>query len=217
MTENKNSGKSLKGRNLAWLVATLVLDIILLLVIAFHNAIDHLNPTRLALLRLSSTAALPVFALALSLLIPAHWKAVLVFWRIKQPLPGSQAFSVHGPADHRVDIDQLRKNVGEFPTDERNQNAKWYGLYRLVASDPSVADSHKNYLLFRDIAAVSILLVPFALVALFFMGAGRNNIIASISLFVAQYMVAAFAARATGIRFVQNVLAIHASGKGPTS
>jgi hypothetical protein len=144
--------KTLKGRNLAWLVATLVLDFLVLLVMAFSTAIDDLTPTRMAIIRAILTALLPVPALIFSSLLSADHKAVLVFWRFKYPLPGSRAFSVHAPVDPRIDLAKLEKNVGKFPVSERDQNSKWYGLYKQVDSELSVVDSHKNYLLFRDIA-----------------------------------------------------------------
>jgi len=214
MKENTDaSSKTLKGRNLAWLVATLVLDVLVLLVLAFDTAIQELTLPAIAAVRTSLTALLPVPALLLSSLISADVKAILVFWRIKNPLPGARAFSVHAPADHRIDLAKLKKNVGEFPTDPREQNTKWYGLYKQVASDLSVQDSHKNYLLFRDIAAMSLLLVPALPIAMHFMNVRPQGILTSTALFAGQYLVAAVAARTTGIRFVQNVLAVHAGRK----
>lgn len=214
MTDIKNySSKTLKGRNLAWLVATLVLDILVLLVIAFHTVIDDLTPTRLAVIRASLTALLPIPVLILSSLISPNHKAILVFWRLKHPLPGARAFSVHALADHRIDLAKLKKNVGEFPVAERDQNSKWYGLYKQVDSDPSVVDSHKNYLLFRDIAAMSLLLVPALLLVLYLGGFDSTRMLVSAAWFMGQYLVTALAARTTGIRFVQNVLAVHASRK----
>lgn len=214
MRDTKDYGsKTLKGRNLAWLVATFILDFLVLLVLAFHTTIENLTPTRLAVIRASLTALLPIPVLIFSSLISADHKAILVFWRCKHPLPGSRAFSVHAPADHRIDLSKLKKNVGEFPVGERDQNAKWYGLYKQVDSDPSVADSHKNYLLFRDIAAMSILLVPVVPVVMYFNDVDRTGILICAALFLGQYLIAAFAARNTGVRFVQNVLAVHASRK----
>jgi hypothetical protein len=211
------SSKTLKGRNLAWLVATLVLDVLVLLVIAFHTAIDDLTPTKVAVIRASLTALLPIPVLILSSLISSDHKAILVFWRIKHPLPGARAFSVHAPADHRIDLAKLKKNVGVFPTAERDQNSKWYGLYKQVDSDASVVDSHKNYLLFRDIAAMSLLLVPTLPLVLYFSGIDSTRMCISAAWFLGQYLVTAFAARTTGIRFVQNVLAVHASRKVASS
>ncbi|MDP9607496.1 UNVERIFIED_ORG: hypothetical protein J2W38_007321 [Variovorax paradoxus] len=207
------SSKTLKGRNLAWLVATLVLDVLVLLVIAFHTAIDDLTPTKVAVIRASLTTLLPVPALILSSLISSDHKAILVFWRLQHPLPGARAFSVHAPADPRIDLEKLKKNVGEFPDAQREQNSKWYGLYKQVDSDPSVVDSHKNYLLFRDIAVMSLLLVPVLPLAMYLIGADWTRISISAAWFLGQYLITAFAARTTGIRFVQNVLAVHASRK----
>lgn len=207
------SSKTLKGRNLAWLVATLVLDCLVLLVWAFHTAVEDLTPTRLAIIRGSLTTLLPIPALILSSLISANIKAVIVFWRINYPLPGSRAFSMHAPADHRIDLAKLKKHVGEFPVDERGQNAKWYGLYKQVDSDPSVADSHKNYLLFRDIAAMSLILLLVVPAVMYFNSIDKARILICAIWFLGQYLVAAFAARNTGVRFVQNVLAVHASRK----
>ena len=206
-----NGNKTLKGRNLAWLVATLVLDVLVLLVLAFNSEIQDLTPTAIAAVRTSLVILLPVPALILSSLISADHKAILVFWRFTYPLPGSRAFSVFAPADHRIDLMKLKKQVGDFPVGEREQNAKWYGLYKQVDSDPSVVDSHKNYLLLRDIAAMSLLLVPVLPVAMYFVGVDAPRTLISTTWFLGQYLIAASAGRTTGIRFVQNVLAVHAS------
>lgn len=211
-TEYFSSG-TLKGRNLAWLVATLILDMLVLLVLAFHTSIAELTPSVIAAVRASLTVLLPIPALILSSLISADHKAILIFWRFKHPLPGSRAFSVYARADHRIDLATLKKHVGEFPLGPREQNAKWYGLYKQVDSDSSVVDSHKNYLLFRDIATMSLLLVPALPVAMQFMGVDATRILISAAWFLVQYLVTAFAARTTGIRLVQNVLAAHASRK----
>ncbi len=205
--------KTLKGRNLAWLVATLVLDCLVLLIWAFHSAVEDLTPTRLAVIRGSLTTLLPVPALILTSLLSTNVKAILVFWRIKYPLPGSRAFSVHAHADHRIDLAKLRKHVGEFPIDERDQNAKWYGLYKQVDSDPSVVDSHKNHLLFRDIAAMSLILVLAVPTTIYFSDIDQSSALICGGWFLSQYLIATIAARNTGVRFVQNVLALHASRK----
>lgn len=207
------SSKTLKGRNLGWLVAILILDVLVLLVMAFNTAIDELTPTKVGVIRASLTTLLPIPALILSSLISSDHKAILVFWRRQHPLPGARAFSVHAPADPRIDLEKLKKNVGEFPIVEREQNSKWYGLYKQVDSDPSVVDSHKNYLLFRDIAAMSLLLVPVLPLVMYLNGVDSTRIQVSAALFLGQYLIVAFAARTTGIRFVQNVLAVHASRK----
>jgi len=207
------SSKALKGRNLAWLVATLILDFLVLLVMAFHINVDDLLPAKITVIRASLTALLPIPAMIFSSLISANLKATLVFWRHKYPLPGSRAFSVYAQADHRIDLAQLKKNVGDFPISERDQNSKWYKLYKQVDSDPSVFNSHTNYLLFRDIAAMSLLLVLVLPIVMYFIGINLSPIEVSITWFLGQYLLTAFAARNAGIRLVQSVLAVHASRK----
>lgn len=211
------SSKTLKGRNLAWLVATLILDVLILRVLAFHTAIHDVTPTTIAAVRTSLTVLMPIPVLILSSLISADHKAMLVFWRVKFPLPGSRAFSVYALADHRIDLAKLKKNVGDFPVDPRDQNTKWYSLYKQVDSDHSVADSLTNYLLFRDIAAMSLLLVPVLPIAMYLISVDGPRILISTTLFFFQYVISALSARTTGIRFVQNVLAVHASRKVTSS
>lgn len=214
---NDYSSKGLKTRNLAWLVATLVLDVLALLVLAFHAEVADLTADRLAGIRTALTVLLPVPALILSSLISADLKAVLVFWRLKDPLPGSRAFSIHAPADPRVDLALLAKATGEFPETAREQNAKWYGLYKLVDSDSSVVDSHKSYLLFRDIAVMSLLLVPVLPLALNAVGIGAGHILICTAWFLGQYLLTAFAARTAGTRLIRNVLAVHSARASATT
>lgn len=48
---------------------------------------------------------------------------------------------------------------------------------------------------------------------MYFSGVDAPRILISTAWFLGQYLITAFAARTTGIRFVQNVLAVHASRK----
>jgi hypothetical protein len=207
------SGKSLKAKNMAWLVGTGVVDVIVLLVVAFHKPIADFSPTAMTALRASLGVLLLIPILILSSLLSNDQKARLVFWRWTNPLPGSRAFTKYGPADHRIDLEALRRNIGQFPEDEREQNRVWYRLYKEVHSDITVEDSHQKYLLFRDIAAMSALLVPIVPAALFFFHCALSSIVASGVVFLLQYIATAVAGKNNGIRFVQNVLAIHATRK----
>jgi hypothetical protein len=207
------SGKSLKRRNMAWLIASGILDILVLLVVAFHTSIDDLSTPRMTLLRGSLTTLLPVPILLLSYMFSHDQKARLVFWRWTNPLPGSRSFSTYAPADRRIDLDALKKNIGPFPESEAQQNAAWYRLYKQVQSDVAVLESHQNYLLFRDIAAMSLLLVPIVPLVLFFFRCSTSSVLVSAAFFLLQYFATVIAARNNGVRFVQNVLAIHATQK----
>lgn len=206
------SGKSLKRRNVTWLVATGIVDVVVLSVVAFHVPLDSLT-TQMAAVRSGLTALLPIPILVLSYLIPQNLKAQLVFWRWKNPLPGSRAFSKYAPADPRIDLVALKKNVGSFPETEKEQNATWYRLYKLVQSDVAVIESHQNFLLFRDIAAMSLCLVPTVPIGFLCMGVSKSTALLSAVVFLVQYLATALASRNNGIRFVQNVLAIHSTQK----
>ncbi len=208
-----SSGKSLKARNMVWLVGVGIFDVIILLVIAFHHPIDDFTADKGMALRTGLSVFLPVPIIFLSYLLSHSQKAILVFWRLRNPMPGSRAFSVHAQTDTRIDVDTLKKNVGAFPSDERDQNSMWYRLYKQVENEVSVLESHQKYLMFRDIAAMSLLLVPLVALGLFLFGNTVTAIAWSAAVFAVQYSIAALAARNSGIRFVQNVLCIHSAKK----
>lgn len=205
---------TLKGKNLTWLVAALAFDAIVLWLVANQAPVTELTSAQSLTKRAALITLLPVPALLLSSLLSSNLKAVLVFWRWQYPLPGARAFTVHAPADPRIALDRLRKNVGEFPQDPREQNSRWYALYREVQDEASVRDSHGHYLLFRDLAGVSLLLtlaVPLALLVA--ASASRMVVLGSVAFFFTQYLLAAQAGRVAGVRMVRNVLALHASLK----
>jgi hypothetical protein len=217
VTEAATTGKSLKRRNMMWLVAVGIVDVIALLVLVFHRPLGDFTVDKMAAMRASLSVLLPVPILFLSYVLSQSQKATIVFWRLKNPMPGSRAFSVHAPADVRINMAALKTNVGEFPVDEREQNSMWYRLYKLVENDTAVLESHQNFLMFRDIAAMSLLLVVLAPIALLLAGFSGRTVVWCSAFFLAQYLITALASRNNGIRFVQNVLAIHASRKVTTA
>ncbi|RQS57646.1 hypothetical protein [Burkholderia sp. Bp8986] len=206
----KNRSPVLKAANMKWLVSLAAFDAAVVLLFVAPGLIDA---STLAILRAGSTTALPVLVLLLTGLLSHAAKARLVYWRFTNPLPGSQAFTKHAPADARIDMKALAKNVGALPTDPGEQNAKWYKLYRQVGDDPAVSEAHKLYLMYRDMAAMSLLLIPLVPAALWYAGAPLGSRWLAGALFAAQYVVCAIGARHSGARFVCNVLAVHSTTK----
>lgn len=206
----KSRSDTLKAANMKWLVSLAAFDAAVVLLFVAPGLIDA---STLAILRAGSTTALPVVVLLLTGLLSHEAKATLVYWRIANPLPGSQAFTKHAPADARIDMKALAKNVGALPTEPGEQNAKWYKLYRLVSGDAAVAHAHKLYLMYRDMAAMSLLLVPLVPAALWYAGAPPASRWVAGGLFALQYLVCAIGARHSGTRFVCNVLAVHSTTK----
>src|SRR2546429_9347485 len=107
----------------------------------------------------------------------------------------------------------LAKNIGALPTEPGEQNKKWYKLYRLVDSGAAVTEAHKLYLMYRDMAAMSLLLIRLVPAALWNAGAPPASRWIAGGLFVLQYVLCAISARHSGARFVCNVLAVHSTKK----
>lgn len=207
------SKKSLKSSNLPWLVSLVVLDILVLGVFVFTDLIASVSLTRLTAARAAVTGVLPVAVLLLSAVVPQNIKAMLVYWKIKNPLPGSEAFTRHAPADPRIDMTALKRHVGAWGTEPAEQNSLWYRLYRKVGSETAVVEAHKSFLLFRDMAVVSLLLAVVIPTGFWLTNVEHNAVIFSLFLFAVQYVAAALAARHSGVRFVTNVLAEHSVKK----
>jgi hypothetical protein len=203
--------RSLKTGNITWLVSLALLDIAMLLIFAFPAVIGAASLTLLMSMRAALMMVLPIALLLLLGLVPHNVKAMLVYWKLKNVLPGHEAFTRYGPADPRVDMLALRKNVGAFPTEPAQQNAFWYKLYRRVESEIPVADAHKMYLLWRDAAALSLPLAIASPLLLRWNGASTNASWIACAIFTVQYFLTAVAARHSGARFVCNVLAIHST------
>jgi hypothetical protein len=143
-------------------------------------------------------------------LLPADVKAILVFWRIKNPLPGSRAFSVHGPKDPRVDLTKLASLYGPLPTTAKEQNLLWYKLYKINKMDISVSTSHKQYLLARDVTSMAaIFIIGLGFPALFWGKYPYNW--QYILILLVEFILFALVGRNYGKQFVTNVLAVEAS------
>src|ERR1700730_13674378 len=105
------STKSLKGKNLKWLVACVVFDIALLTLLTHSLSMNDLLGSKILDPRAGLTLILPFPLMLIANAISANNKARLVFWECHHPLPGSRAFTRHGPADSRVDMAVLTQNV----------------------------------------------------------------------------------------------------------
>lgn len=107
----------------------------------------------------------------------------------------------------------LKKNVGTLPDRQTEQNAKWYKLYKQVGNEPEVAEAHKLFLMYRDMAVMSLALVALSPTVLLIVRAASPAPWLAAGLFTLQYLVTALSARWSGIRFVCNVLAVHSARK----
>ena len=205
--------KSLKALNIWWLGLLILLDILILLIFVFPEVLATASFSQVTAGRSALMTMLPIIVLLLSSVISQKHKAVLVYWKTENPLPGSEAFTKYGPADPRVDMDKLKKHVGQWPTDAQGQNTFWYGLYKLVDSAPAVVEAHKQSLRFRDMAAMSIILSVVVPICFAFMLLEAWQFIGGLALFAVQYLICSHTGRHFGIQFVSTVLAEHSFRK----
>lgn len=139
-------------------------------------------------------------------------KARLVFLRWHHPLPGCRAFSRLAPADPRIDLDRLRRTLGgRFPATPEAENAAWCRLLAAAESEPRVLQSHRDFLLTRDLTGLAVIvLVVFGIVSLAFAptwkAAGLYGLILA-----AQYLLVRQAAATYGSRFVCTVMLARSS------
>ena len=143
-------------------------------------------------------------------------KARLVYLKWRNPLPGSEAFTRYAVDDPRVNLDVLRVELGDLPTDPRAQNAQWYRLYREVRDDTTVSHAHKSYLLYRDWLVMSLILaVTLGPIAALTVRSAEASLAYAL-LLLCQCVVVRRAAVTAGRAMVRNVLAIssHPSGRG---
>lgn len=158
-------------------------------------------------LKLMLSLVLPLATLILDGIVTSDFKAVLVYWKWRNPLPGHEAFTVHGQADSRVDMDALEAEHGPLPTDPADQNLLWYRLSKATSDRESVDEAHHAWLLTRDLTNLSFALVIVSVGLAAFLGISGWE---SIVLVCAQgllYVVLSLVAANKGIRFVTTVLA----------
>ncbi|WP_269713920.1 hypothetical protein [Caulobacter sp. NIBR2454] len=140
------------------------------------------------------------------LLSPAL-KARLVFWRWRNPLPGSEAFTRYATADPRVDMERLRKKLGKLPTSPEEQNAAWYQLYKKVSGTAPITDAHRAFLFCRDYAAMAALLSVVLGGVVIWQVRPLQTVLVYLLVLATQYLVVRIAAANAGRRLVTNVLA----------
>lgn len=208
-----NQERSLKSLNMKWLVMLAVLDMIVVLLFVAPEIINDATWNQLAVMRGLATTVLPVLVLLLTGLLSHNVKTILVYWRIKNPMPACEAFTRHGPADVRIDMVALKKNVGALPTDPAEQNKKWYKLYKMVGDDKAVVEAHKMYLMYRDMVAMSLPLIVLVPISLYFSGVTASAVWITAAFFAVQFVACCLGARNNGARFVCSVLSVHSTRK----
>jgi len=151
-------------------------------------------------------AIIPILAIFLSGALSDMGKARLVFWRWHNPLPGCRAFTELVRTDPRIDLPALLRKHGDFPQDPKAQNAFWYRLYRGHKTTRMVWESHKIYLLTRDLTTISAVFAVLFSIGVVAASVSWKTALLYVGALIMQYMLVASAAQSYGNRFVLNVL-----------
>ena len=207
------SERSLKSLNMKWLVLLAAADVLFVLLFVAPDLLNGVTLTQIGIGRVLTTTVMPVVVLLIVNVLPHDVKSMLVYWKPLGMLPGCEAFTKYGPRDPRIDMASLKKNVGALPIETTEQNSKWYKLYKQVPNEPEVQEAHKLFLMYRDMAVLSLPLVALVPLSLNVAGVSNSTLALAAGLFVVQYLLTAVSARWSGIRFVCNVLAIHSARK----
>jgi hypothetical protein len=152
----------------------------------------------------------PLLLFVLNGIISSDFKAILSFWRFKNPLPACRAFSYYADKDDRIDKNYLTSKFGQLPVLPKEQNSLWYKIYKKHQENPVVKKSHKDFLLARDIASVAFLFLIIGGISILFLTAETVRWIYIIYLLI-QFIIFAIVAQNHGKRFVCNALSIETS------
>lgn len=205
------SSKSLKSQYMKWLIMLITADLIVILLFLVPEFSTGASISELGNWKLLITVIVPIVILLVVNVLPHTVKSAFVYWKPLNWLPGTESFSKYAPNDPRISMRALTNHVGELPTEPKEQNAKWYALYKMVENEPEIEEAQKHFLMYRDMAVLSLPFIALAPLWLYFAGAAKAALWSACALFVIQYLLTALSARWSGIRFVTNVLAIHSS------
>lgn len=201
----------IKSENRKWLTGYLFINIVIFTL--FSNVI-HFNLTDadelFSKLRdpkgfISLTAA--ILIIGLEGIFKNGIKEFLVFWRLKDRLPGHRAFTQIGPRDPRIDMARVERLLPhEIPSDPKTQSREWFRLYRLFQDELQVFHSHKAFLLTRDLASLTALFIPLMIFGHFILGSRPVMLVYHLLVLITLFIVMSLSAKNYGERFVANVL-----------
>lgn len=164
---------------------------------------------------LGTTAIMALLCALAQDLIPRSLKEALVFWRIRDRLPGCRAFSRETSDRYDLslimNIDQLRTLSGA------HQQRIFYSVYKKHKDDPTVSHYSFRYVAWRDTAALffilAVLTIP-GVYSILGLGVGANvgpALRLTAFSFVA-YVLTALAARQSANSLVGQVLSCETAG-----
>ncbi|MEL6458569.1 MAG: hypothetical protein AAFQ91_10020 [Cyanobacteria bacterium J06621_15] len=205
--------KSLNQQNNSSIITYIIINILIFLILCLGISVNTAMESILEKLLTSAPLLLvsSIFAQVINGQLSPNFKAILVFWRIKEPLPGCRAFSYFMDKDPRIDPNILKTKFGNLPSDPTEQNRLWYKIYKKHESKTAVEDAHQKFILTRDLAGFSFLFLVVMGFAAYFLLPNLHSWIIYTSVLILMFLINSMAARNYGIKFVNNVLAEESS------
>jgi hypothetical protein len=214
--DGKSGAKSLNDQNRPKLAAVIGLNIVVFGVLTAIDPAPFLDLTKPSKFLLPAGAGLALI-IVLNGLLGGKAKSRLVFLKWQNPLPGSEAYTVHAKNDERFSDDEvLRIFHPDAATlaDPQKQNAHWYNNVFLPVQDvPAVLQAERNFLFTRDYAAFSVIMFVVLGAAGYFLITPVLKWAAYCAFLLVQYVLAGIAARNYGIETVTNAMAQGISAK----
>lgn len=160
--------KEVNEKPLTWRLLVALVPIYVSLAVIHGDRLLEIagSQPRLALLQLAAIGVTPLLCLKVLLsLLPnlaaTRWKERLAHFRWHDPLPGGRCHKLLN-GDARISQDDLPPAVEALKEESLTpgeRNARWYrDVYLPVRMDPAVSNTHRQYLLYRDASAGTLLL-----------------------------------------------------------
>ena len=154
-----------------------------------------------------------ILVLIFDAVVSTKIKNVMVYWFFQ--LPGQVAFSnwKRKCQDERISqkdflyhYKKIYDNMPQEKSTRQYENVEWYKLYRKHEKDDRVFSCHRDYLMFRDMTASTIVMLILYIV----LGSVGENVPVcknGIIYLLVMYGIVSIATRSRGKRFVNNVFA----------
>ncbi len=152
----------------------------------------------------------PLILFVINGVFNSNTKASICFWKIKNPLPGSQAFSKYLYQDSRINVEVLKKEYNPLPDGPKNENSLWYKIFKKHEGDPTISRSHRDFLLGRDLCAISFLFMIGAVLGIAFLMPPVTKWF-YLGFAIVQYLIIVLISQNYGKRFVCNVLSLEST------
>lgn len=210
---------SLKETNAKWLWAFLSLNaLVFLIVFGGGDASAENLQSSWKLVSLKDGfiwVAIPIVCYILNGLIPSDLKAMIVFCRPNNPLPGTRVFTHLAPKDPRIDLAKIESGLDEqLPTEPAIQNNVWYRTYKKHEGKPSVAEAQRMFLLTRDLAMLSLMFLVVAVLGGIASGTSSKPLWCYLGALAGFAALSCTAAQNYGNRFALNALAEESASGG---